>query len=115
MMQYIATKEQIEKDRQFLIKAIPIIWGEDMNKTWEEEFELFRQMNFWNKVSKSDWGKVKTFIKSNFIEKEALVLLIRSMQGSVQGLSSAGGPVDNLDEAHGYNQFAEDLIKEINK
>lgn len=23
--------------------------------------------------------------------------------GSVQGLSSLGGPVDNLDEAHGYN------------
>lgn len=39
--------------------------------------------------------------------------VLSGMEGSVQGLSSAGGPVDNLDEAHGYNKALADVEKEL--
>jgi len=49
-------------------------------------------------------GELKSFLTAHTTRILKAVLEEMPKQGSVQGLSSAGGPVDNLDEAHGWNK-----------
>lgn len=92
---------------------------------WEQEFEnKFGHLPFFlgvaagargSKENSHLYSEIIDFIKANFIEKQSLKEALEGMKGSVQGLSSAGGPVNTIDEAHVYNNLLDDILKLIDR